>query len=181
MMLIHLRAVKSPVFRTACKRTTLNKEIVNLFHSEFSYEIKTTINSRLTTPEELWTIMRQYSDNHNCSIPLLSSLSIWEAKLFLHFCGSIVHCHIGDRITSCGNISQELIILLSGKANSPQKGTILSGEYCGDNGLADLTKHAATVIALDDLDILVLSYYNFSSFRKRQPNIARKILSNLQK
>jgi len=55
------------------------------------------------------------------------------------------------------------------------------GKYCGDNGLADLTKHASTVIALDDLDILVLSYYNFSSFRKRRPDIARKILSNLQK
>lgn len=175
----HLRAVQSPVFRTACKRTILNKEVVNLFHSEFSHEIKTTINSRLITPEELWTIMCQYSDDFNYSIPLLSSLSSWEAKLFLHSCGSIVHCHIGDRITSCGNISQELIILLSGKVHSSQKGTILPGEYCGDNGLTGLTKHVSTVIALGDLDILVLSYYNFSSFRKRRPDIARKILSTL--
>lgn len=175
----HLRAVRSPVFRIACKRTILNKEVVNLFYAEFSHEIKTTINSRLITSEELWIVICKYSDNYNYDIPLLSSLSSWEAKLFLHSCGSIVHCHIGDRITSWGNISQELIILLSGKAHSSQKGTILPGKYCGDNGLADLTKHASTVIALTNLDILVLSYYNFSSFRKRRPDIARKILSNL--
>jgi len=175
----HLRVVGSPLFRIARKKNLLNNKVADWFYSEFFHEIKTTINSRLIAPEELWTIMCQYSDDSNYNIPLLSSLSSWEAKLFLHSCGSIVHCHIGDRITSCGNISQELIILLSGTAHSSQKGTILSGEYCGDNGLADLTKHVSTVIALDDLDILVLSYYNFSSFRKRRPDIAHKILSNL--
>lgn len=176
----HLRAVGSPLFRIARKRTALNNKVADWFYSEFFHEIKTNVNSRLVTEDELWVIMFRYFDNMPTQkISLLNGLSISEVKLFLHSCSSIVHCHIGDRITSCGNISQELIILLSGKAHSSQKGMILPGEYCGDNGLADLTKHVSTVIALDDLDILVLSYYNFSSFRKRRPDIARKILSNL--
>lgn len=178
----HLQAVGSPLFRTARKKTVLNRDAVNWFYSEFSHEINTTVNSRLVTAEELWTIIYQYLGNlPNHSISLLNGLSVLEAKLFLHSCGSIVHCYAGEYIASCGSISQELIILLSGTAKSSQKGTIMQGQYCGDNGLAYQTQHTSTVIALEDLDILVLSYYNFSNFMKRNSTISRKILSNLQK
>ncbi len=178
----HLRTVGSPLFRTARKKIALNRKAVDWFYSEFSHEIKTTINSRLVTEEKLWTIIHQYLGNlPNYSISILNGLSVLEAKLFLHSCGSIVHCYAGEYIASCGTISQELIILLSGTAYASQKGTIKPGQYCGDNGLAYITKHASTVIALGDLDILVLSNYNFSNFRKRNSAISHKILSNLQK
>jgi hypothetical protein len=110
---------------------------------------------------------------------LLNGLTVSEAKLFLHFCGSLVHCHVGDVIVSSGSISQELIILLSGRARSSLDGILLPGQYCGENGLKHPITQFSSVIALVDLDILVLSLYNFGIFRKRHSVIASKILYNL--
>lgn len=178
----HLRTVGSPLFRIARKRTSLNSKVTDWFYSEFFHEIKTTVNSRLVTKEELWTIMYQYFGNTpNHSISLLNGLSVSEAKLFLHSCGTLVHCHVDDYIASCGSKSQELIILLSGKARSSLYGILLPGQYCGENGLEYPTTRSSSVIALVDLDILVLSFYNFGNFRKRHSVIACKVLFNLQK
>ncbi|AJQ30028.1 GNAT family N-acyltransferase [Pelosinus fermentans] len=178
----HLRTVGSPLFRIARKRTSLNSKATDWFYSEFFREIKTTVNSRLVSEEELWTIMYQYFGNRpNNNISLLKGLSVSEAKLFLHSCGSLVHCHVGDYIAACGSTSQELIILLSGRARSSLYGILLPGQYCGENGLEYPTTRSSSVIALVDLDILVLSFYNFGNFRKRHSVIACKILCNLQK
>lgn len=178
----HLRTVGSPLFRIARKRTSLNSKVADWFYSEFYHEIKTTVNSRLVTEEGLWAIMHQYFKNMpNYNISLLNGLSVSEAKLFLHSCSSIVHCYVGDYIASCGSTSQELIILLSGRAQSSLYGILLPGQYCGENGLEYSIRHSSSVIALTDLDILVFSFYNFSNFRKRHSAIACKILYNLRK
>jgi len=178
----HLRAVQSPLFRIARKKSSLHKEVVDWFYSEFAHEINTTINSRFITAEDLWTIIYQYLGKApNQSIPILKDLSILEAKIFIHSCSSIVHCQIRDHIVSLGNTSQEHIILLSGKAYSSKLGIIYPGQCCGENGLACSTTHTSSAIALDDLNILVFSFYNFGSFQKRHPNIAHKVIRNIQK
>jgi len=177
----HLRRVRSPLLRSSRKSSTLNEGSVAWFNSEFSYEIKSTINSRLITGDELWAIIYQYLKNiSNQTIALLQGLSILEAKLFLHFCSTIVHCNPGDSITADGSISQEAIVLLSGLAISSQHATILPGQSCGNSGLVHRTVHSSTVVAETDVNILVFSFYSFISFKKRHPKIAAKIINNLQ-
>ncbi|BBB92595.1 MAG TPA: GNAT family N-acyltransferase [Methylomusa anaerophila] len=178
----HLQRVGSPLFRIARGRTSLNTEVVNRFNSVFFSEMKTpAINSQLITVDELWSIICRHLGNApNQTIDIMNDLSILEAKFFLHSCSTIVHCHAGDHIAVSGNTSQELIILLAGTAQSSLHGTILPGQYCGENGLAHRSRHFSSVIALDEADILVFSFFLFSNFQKRHPNIARKILNNLQ-
>ncbi|BBB92679.1 MAG TPA: cyclic nucleotide-binding domain-containing protein [Methylomusa anaerophila] len=181
----HLQTVRSPFFRIARKRTSLKQEVVNWFNSEFACEIRTTVNSQLIAVDELWSIICHYlGDMPHHIIPILEELSILEAKLFLHCCGSIVHCHTGDFITAGGNASQELNVLLSGKVEKVESYSaerISLGQHFGESGLVKRTIHSSSYIAIDDSDILVLSFHYFSNFRKRHPNIARKILNNLHK
>lgn len=178
----HLHIVRSPLFRIARKRTLLNNEVVDWFNSEFSYEMETTVNSQLVTADELWSIICHYlGKTPNSIIPVLKDLSVLEAKIFLHSCSSIVHCHEGDYVTADGNISQELNVLLAGKVQSSSGESILPGQHFGENGLVYRTKHCSSFTALDDTTILVLSFFYFGNFIKRHPDIASKILNNLQK
>jgi hypothetical protein len=178
----YLQTVGSPLFHIACKRTSLNNKVIGWFNSEFYREIKAIVNSQLVTTEELWSTISQYLGGMpNHSIPILKGLSVPEAALFLHCCSTIVHCHAGDYITMGSNISQELIVLLSGTAKSSLLGTILPGQTCGNNGLANRTTHSSSVIAVNDSHILVLSFHYFKKFIKSHPTIARKILNNLKR
>ncbi len=177
----YLKKVGSLLYRIARQRTSLNQKVVDWFNSEFSRELDTIVNSQLVTADKLWSIIYNYMGGApNNIIPILNDLSMLESKLFLHSCSTIVHCHKGDYITVEGNTSQELITLLSGKAQSSLDGVILPGQYCGENGLVNRSRHFSSVIALEDADFLVLSFSLFSNFRKRHPNIERKILDNLQ-
>jgi hypothetical protein len=177
----HLKKVGSPLYRKGRKRIGLNNKASDWFYSEFSHEMKTTVHSRFVTEDDLWTIICQYlGDIPNHKISMLKDLSVLETKLFLHSCSTIVHCRAREYITDAGNISQEFIILLSGIAHSSLQGSILPGHYCGSNGLIDRTTHDSNVIALEDTNILVLSFYNFSNFRKRHHDIACKILHNIK-
>ncbi|VBB09767.1 acyl-coa n-acyltransferase [Lucifera butyrica] len=176
----YLRAVGSPLFPIASRRASQNSKAVDWFNSEFSAEIKATVNSQITSPDTLWSIISQYlGDIPNKVIAPLKDLSVPEAKLFLHSCGIIVHCHAGDYITMGSNASQELIILLSGMAQSSLQGRIWPGQVCGANGLENRTTHPSSVVAVSDANILVLSYHYFKKFRKSYPDIAYKILKNL--
>ena len=176
----HLQRVRSPLLRSL-RKGTLNDKVVAWFNSEFSNKIKSTINTRLITGDELWAIIYEYLKNiPNQIISLLQGLSILEAKLFLHFCSTIVHCNPGDSITADGSISQETIVLLSGLATSSLEDTILPGQSCGNNGLVHRTVHSSTVVAETDVNILVFSLYSFISFKKRHPKIAAKIINTLQ-
>jgi hypothetical protein len=174
----HLQAVGSPLFRIARRRKSFNNnKVVDWFNSEFSHEINTTVNSQLVTANELWNIIHQYLDD--MMPPILKDLSVLEATLFFHSCSIIVHCHAGDYITMDGNISQEMIILLSGIAHSSLQSTILPGQTCGENGLVNRTTHSSSVIAVNDTYILVLSFHYFKKFIKSHSDIAQKILDNL--
>ncbi len=178
----HLRAVGSPLFRKARKRVGLNNNVVDWFKKEFSFEIETAIHSRFTSEEELWNIIYQYLGNMpNQVIHLLKELSTEEAKLFLHSCSSIVHCHAGDCIAVGDNASQELSILLSGKVQSATGENIKPGQQFGENGIDKRAIHSKSYIATEDTTILVLSYFLFNNFRRRHPDIARKILYSMQK
>lgn len=180
----HMRKVRSPFFRMAKKRKDLNSQVTDWFFSEFP-EASGEINSQLVTEENLWTVLCGLLGNqpHN-AIPVLHGLSGAEAKKLIHECGVVAQCYAGDHITTSGDPSNELNILLSGKlqlSGPSAYGTahILPGQHFGEAGLVDYPNHTQDVISAGQAKILVLSRLLFAKFHHHYPDIAHKLLGNI--
>jgi hypothetical protein len=173
------KAVRSPFFRIARKRESLNNCAVKWFNSEFP-ETQNIINSQLVTEEQLWTALcNRLGNTPDKAISILNLLSETEAKKLLHHCGVVVQCYAGDRISTEGDTGNELDILLSGKLQSSSIGNISPGQHFGESGLLGCTKYISNITAMTDAEILVLSFHSFQKLRKSCPEIANKVLQNL--
>jgi hypothetical protein len=182
----HLRMVRSPLFRIARKRGSVNTQAVEWFHTRF-LKHSPIINSQMVTEEDLWTIL---CERLNCpptkAITILHRLSVAEAKKFLYCCASYVQCDPGNLITTQGDISYTYNILLSGRLQSltflhPVKEYSLPGQHFGANGLTEHNKHAEDIMVKDSAEILALSGVAFQKFFHSRPEIAHKIVQNIVK
>lgn len=180
----HLRAVRSPFFRAARKRNSLNKEALSWFSSEFS-ETGAIINSQLVSPEELWTLLSlRFDASPNQALTILHGLSNIEALNFLHCCGVVVQCFAGDQIVFKGDTSYGLNLLISGRLQQANylhaiTDNISLGQPIGINGLVNHPTHTENIFAITDAEILVLSSLAFPKFRHLHPDIANKIMQNM--
>lgn len=179
----HFHTVRSPFFRLARKRTSLNSQTRAWFCAEFP-EYSKSINSQLITADALWLTLNSYLESRPVlSIPLLHGLDEEAAKKFLHHCAVIVHCQTGDQITVKHDSSHALYTLLSGKLHSPDlhsAALLRSGDHFGAAGLICQERHPHDMFAATDCDILVLTSLAFPKFRHANPNTAEKIINNLR-
>lgn len=180
----HLRAIRSPLYRIARKRGEVNIQAVEWFHTKFTNHSQ-FINSQIVTEEELWSVLcNRLTCPPTEAIAVLRELSIREAKKFLHCCGILVQCHLGDLITTQGDVSYSYDILISGRLKSltflhPVKEYALPGQNFGANGLTEHTKHIEDIIATDASEILVLSGMAFQKFFHSHPDIAHKVVQSI--
>lgn len=180
----HLHMIRSPLFRIARKRETVNTQAVEWFHSRF-IEHSPIINSQIVTEEELWTILcERLAYPPTESITILDNLSVTEARKFLHCCGSYVQCDSGDLITTQGDVSYTYNILISGSLKSltflhPVKEYSLPGQNFGANGLTEHNKHTEDIAAIGSAEILVLSGIAFQKFIHSYPEIAHKVVQSI--
>lgn len=179
----HMKKLHSPFYRLARKRQGVNSQAVDWFFNEFS-ETNNVINSRLITEEELWRILSARLGNSPDKVmPILQGLSETEAMKFLHECGIVAQCHAGDCITTSGDPSNEINILLAGELQISNAGLdanrIHPGQQFGAIGLVDPAINTRDIIATTITDILVLSRICFLKFRHRYPAIANQVLDNL--
>ncbi len=182
----YLRKVRSPVFRIARKRKELNTTAVKWFDATFTYN-SSIINSQLVSEEELWSIL---CERLQClptkAITLLNSLSVEEAKIFLHNCSVYIECNPDDLITFQGDVSYSCNILISGRLKSltfrrPIKEYTTPGQTFGANGLTEHNKQREDIAAITPVEILVLSGLPFQKFTHTHPDIAHKIIQNMIK
>lgn len=179
----HFRTVRSPLFRLARKREIVKTQAVEWFH-ENVIKHSTIINSQLITQDELWSILCTHLQSSPVeTIAILKGLSESEAKIFLHSCGSYIHCETGELITPQGDISYSHNLLLSGKLKSLTfqrliKEYTLPGQHFGANGLTEQNKHTEDIIVTSPAEILVLSGMAFQRFFHSYPEIAHKIVYN---
>ncbi|MDU4961680.1 MAG: GNAT family N-acyltransferase [Sporomusaceae bacterium] len=181
----HMRGLHSPFYRQARKRTGLNQEVRSWFFSEFP-ETRKFINSQLVSEEELWTELGRRLGGSPLQIPLLDGLSEDAAKKFLHKCGLVAPCHSGDQIITQGDPSNELNILLNGslETTGPSAVTpaaILPGQHFGAAGLEESCRQTNSIFAAAPAEIIVLSRIAFPKFRHRYPDIAGRVLQNLDR
>ncbi|MBP2642118.1 MAG: cyclic nucleotide-binding protein [Firmicutes bacterium] len=183
----HYHTVRSPLYRLARKRKpdSLDPKPVEWFYSRFTKH--SSINSQLIKEEELWEYL---CDRLQCppteAITLLHSLTIPEAKKFLHNCSSIISCDAGDRITTQGEMSYSYNILLYGKLQSltfkhPIKEYAQHGQHFGTNGFTEHNMQKEDIAAITTTEVLVLSSYAFPKFSHTYPEIAHKIMRQIIK
>lgn len=179
----YMKKLHSPFYRLARKRQGVNKQVVDWFFNEFP-EATNVINSRLITEEELWSALSARLGNSPEKVmPILQGLSETEAMKFLRECSLVAQCHAGDCITTSGDPSNELNILLSGKLQIANAGPDANGFYPGQHfgaiGLVDPAINTQDIIATTMTDILVLSRICFTKFHHRYPATANQVLDNL--
>lgn len=180
----HFRSIRSPLFRIARKKVTVNSKNVEWFHEKFTKRLG-IVNSQLVSADELWSILCERLHALPTEvIEILQELSIEEAKLFLHSCSSIVQCAPGEIIAAQGDVSYSYNILLSGSLKSltfinPIKEYKIPGQYFGANGLTGHNKHTEEIVTTTQSEILVLTGFAFPKFSKANLDIAHKIMKKM--
>lgn len=178
----HFRRVRSPLYRLARKKQYLNLDKVKWFYDVFQKN-SNIINSQLISANDLWAFLCTTLKNSPTNIfPILSNLSIEEAKIFLHDCGIIINCQPNDMLTVQGEVSYSHTILLNGKLQSktlinPKK-YYVAGNYFGANGLIEQNKHTEDIVAVTTSQVLVLTGLGFQRFTHSHFEIAHKIVEN---
>ncbi|WP_222427833.1 Crp/Fnr family transcriptional regulator [Sporomusa sp. KB1] len=175
----HLQTVNSPMLNVAYNRTVPNDQTRKWFYREFPEAAK-VISNRAVTEDAYWAYLRKcLQHSPHKAIPVLHGIPESAAKKFVHSCGAILKCHTGEPIITCRDSGNELNILLAGRLETSDGKYILPGQFFGEVGLVNRTKHTSNVFASTDGEILVLSFQYFKKFSNTYPDISRKILQNL--
>jgi predicted GNAT family N-acyltransferase len=178
----HLRAVRSPFYRIACKfpnDAQSEKKFLQLFP-----EVLLHINTYLVSQAELWEIVIQKLRKSPLrAMPLLNRLSQQEASAFLHL-GTLVSCMQGEYIVHYGEVSNEIFIVLSGAVLGETKDhsrIVHPGQSFGGIGLGNNPgPQDETMMAIINSEILVVSRHYFEKFKRLYSKAALQILHNLE-
>jgi len=116
------------------------------------------------------------------AVPLFSGCTDDELRQISRL-GTILSTSAGTHLTTQGGAGHEFILLRSGHAECERDGTVVAtfgpGDFFGELALLDGGARTATVIATDDVEVLVLSHGEFNDLLDRAPSIARKLLVEL--
>jgi len=86
----------------------------------------------------------------------------------------------GTTVCDEGEVGQTFYFILSGKAavirNGRKVAELGQGEYFGELALLDRLPRSATVKALTDLELLVISQKDFNKLLTASPSLTRKLL-----
>jgi CRP/FNR family transcriptional regulator len=97
--------------------------------------------------------------------------------------GTVITTGGGTHLTTQGGAGHEFLLLRSGHAECLRDGSLVArfgpGDSFGELALLDGGSRNATVVATDDVEVLVLSHGEFNDLLDRAPSIARKLLVEL--
>lgn len=178
----YLEKLRSPFTKIAA--SSLNDEKVGeWFNTTFPSYIG-VISERMMPIKDFWSFLaNRISDD---TVPLLKDLTDDEVKKFL-MSGIVLKSNKGDRIVRKGDIGNELFVILQGAvevvgSKDGKKFSIAvlgKGEIFGEMGFLSQTERSADVVALSDLEVLVVNQSFLRKAMNSMPNTANKILFNL--
>lgn len=177
----HLQIIKSPFLPIAEKfeNTDATREwYTNTFPAYIGY-----VTERLIPIKEFWGFLSNRLTE--ASTALLNDLTDDEVKKFLS-AGIVLHSKKGDIIVKKGDLGNEMFMILKGSAevcefkdNKKYSLAIFGeGEVFGEMAFLSETPRTADVVALEDMEILVLTQAFLKSFMKMMPETANKVLFN---
>ena len=181
----HLRAVRSPFARLA--RSRKNPPDTSLwFQSRFPVYAG-QVSRRLLDRDRFWSLLSEKLHSSPVEgISLLSGLDEEEARRFLDT-ATVLRLRMGDRIIRYGDVGDEMFVILSGVAEAfgRVKGerrslTLMSpGEVFGEVAFVGKMKRTADVVALTDMEVLVITQAYLRRVMRKEPAITAKVLLNL--
>lgn len=177
----HLRYVGSPFFGLAADFTNV-AEASQWFERTFSDSLHTAAE-RALDEEEFWALLTEKLQQTPIEgIPLLKDMSYADAKRVLHS-GSTLQCKRGDRIVQAGATSREMYVILSGSVEVRSGDRVLAelgrGEIFGESALISSAPRTADVVALEDVEVLILSQNFLEKGMRTMPDILSRVLYNL--
>jgi len=96
-----------------------------------------------------------------------------------------VRAPAGKVLAREGDIGREFFVLVGGTVEATRNGvriaTLTTGDFFGEMALLDREPRAATVTAVEDTDLLVLTCRQFLSVLETMPSVDRKIITVLAK
>ena len=121
-------------------------------------------------------------------VPLFQGLSTREVERFLE-ASTILRCKTGDLIVRQDDPGGELFVLLSGFAEVRREGaagkqrvaTLTQGDVFGEMGFVRKRPRTATVEALSEARVLVLSSNFFHRVMRSMPEVTARVLFNLSR
>ncbi len=110
----------------------------------------------------------------------------------IHLYFEVAHCSAGTSLFTEGDPGGYISFILSGKLEVKKEtefkgkqvvlGTLSSGSFIGESSLVNEKEHrAATAVALEDTDVIILRTDAFESLIKEYPEAGIKILKGLVK
>jgi len=112
-------------------------------------------------------------------IPLFSACNTRELREVARL-GTVSEVATGSVVTTEGAVGSELIIILDGRATCRVKGKKLAqfgpGDFFGEMSLLDKGPRSATVVADENMEVLVLDSREFRRLIDVSPTIAWKIM-----
>jgi CRP/FNR family transcriptional regulator len=123
-------------------------------------------------------------------VDLFSTLTPKELQVLAQSCQERKYS-AGTTIITQGDVGVGLYVLISGKvrvtrANNPdraeeQLGIVEAVDVLGEMALLDDLPRSATVVALEDVDALLLPIWEFRATLRNHPDIALKLLAVLSR
>lgn len=179
----HLTDLKSP-FAGIAREFPVRHEAARWFRRTFPEACAHNAKA-VRDEEQFWSYLtQQLNQNPLHGIPLFSGLDYREALKFLRS-ASVVKLSPGDALMRYGDVSNEMYVLLSGVAtvSTPDSDGALArfnrGAVLGEMAYLSATPRTATVEALDDCEVLVLTQTTLKRFLSNDSAIAAKVLFNL--
>lgn len=179
---IYLEKLRSPFTKIAAA-SSKDENIDEWFNANFPAYIG-VMSERMMPMKDFWSFLaNRISDD---SVPLLKDLTDEEVKKFL-MSGIVLKSKKGDRIVRKGDIGNELFVILKGavEVHGSRDGkefpiaVLGKGEIFGEMGFLSQTERSADVVALSDLEVLVVNQSFLRKAMNSMPNTANKILFNL--
>ena len=181
-----LKTIRSPFYRLA-RRLESNDLGKRYFETNFPEWAKVHPSSSLTE-KQLWS---QFGEALSLDHPsgndgFVSGLNREEIARLLRSLTPLAFKK-GEAIVKQGDIGQGLFVLLEGKAlvqcenaKSPNNlGELGPGDLFGEMSFLNSAKRNASVFALEDTRVVILTPQQFEKLKKVEPQLSLKILSNL--
>lgn len=180
----HLKDVRSPLFQLAAKYENSTDALLWFGRHFPDFERATeTVNM---SEDDFWVYLtrRLHTAPHE-SVPLLRDLTKDEAKR-LAAAGSVLTCKAGETLIRRGDMGNEMFVLLSGavEVRIGPKGkqvidTLDRGAIFGEMAFLSEVRRTASVVALSDVEVLVITQKYLRDIMESMPKIACRVLFNL--
>ncbi len=178
----HLDAVRSP-FRRSARRLANPPDSAAWFKAAFP-DYAEIVTPHLRSETAFLQALARFS--HQTRVPLFTGMADEEVKAFIRE-ATVLQCRTGDPIIRAGEVGRELFVILSGavEVRRDVQGqpytltTFGTGQIFGELAFLSERPRTANVVAISDLELLVLSQAFFHRIRKTMPDVALKVLLNL--